>query len=155
MDRELYASTIVVDALEASSWERPRYEEWQRGGVTAVHVTCATWEGTRDALAEVGRWRRRIDENDDLIVLATSGADIRRAKSQAKTAVILGFQNASPVADDPALLYAFRSLGIRIMQLTYNAANGLGGSCYDDPDPGLSEHGRGAHPGDESSRYPR
>ncbi len=129
---------VSIDSLEYSIWSRERFEEWRRGGLDAVHVTCAIWEDQREAVREVTRMRRHIRDNSDILALATSGAEIRAAKSAGKTAVIIGFQNASPLEDDLDLVDAFHALGVRIIQLTYNIQNLVGGSCYEEKDGGVS-----------------
>lgn len=128
----------TIDSLEYSIWSRPRFEEWRRGGVDAVHVTCAIWEDQREAVREVTRMRRHIRENSDILALAQSGDDIVAAKAAGKTAVVIGFQNASPLEDDLDLVDAFHALGVRIIQLTYNIQNLVAGSCYEEKDGGVS-----------------
>jgi microsomal dipeptidase-like Zn-dependent dipeptidase len=55
--------------------------------------------------------------------------------------VLLGFQNTAPIEDDPRLLEVFWTLGIRVIQLTYNHQNAVGGSCFEPHDSGLSRFG--------------
>ena len=39
---------LIVDALEFSRPERPRFVEWREGGVGCVHVTLAGDDGAED-----------------------------------------------------------------------------------------------------------
>lgn len=133
---------VSVDALNSSRWDRSLFEEWRAGGLDCVHVTCAHWEDARATLDNLGAWYRRLRQNADILALATSGADIRSAAASGKTAVVLGFQNASPIEDDLDLVEVFHRLGVRIVQLTYNIQNLIGGSCYEPADSGLSRFGR-------------
>jgi membrane dipeptidase len=55
---------------------------------------------------------------------------------------LLGCQNSSPLNDRLRFVELFADLGVRVMQLTYNNQNGLGGSCYEESDSGLSRFGR-------------
>lgn len=138
----LHASLVVIDALQYSNWDRKALAQWREGGLTAVHVTCAIWEKPREAMANVMRWHRRAEEHHDLICIAESAGDVRLAKKAGRTAVILGFQNASPFEDDLDLVEVFRRLGVRISQLTYNCQNQAGGSCYEPADSGLTRYGK-------------
>jgi microsomal dipeptidase-like Zn-dependent dipeptidase len=142
MTDDLHKKLLVVDALQASDWRRDVLEELLAGGVSAVHVTLAFWESAREALAEVGRWNRRFNEHGDILIKALSGADIERAGAAGRLAVILGFQNASPIEDDIDLVEAFHDLGVRVMQLTYNNLNLVGAGHAEAVDPGLSLFGR-------------
>ena len=59
-----------------------------------------------------------------------------------RTAIVLGFQNASPFEQDLGLVEIFRDVGVRIVQLTYNTANHVGSSCYETADCGLTRFGK-------------
>ncbi len=131
---------LRIDGLQYSKWNRERLEELRRGGLTAVHVTLAIWEGARETLDLVGRWNQLIRDNSDILCPGTSGGDIEAAKRDEKTAIIFGFQNASPFEDDVALVEVFYQLGVRVVQLTYNIQNHVGGSCYEN-DSGLTRFG--------------
>jgi len=94
----------LVDAMQHSKPERARFEEWRRGGLGCVHVTLSIWEDARDTLKVIGKWNRLFEQNSDLIELAESVADIERISRAGRTAVIFGFQNASPFEDDIELV---------------------------------------------------
>ncbi len=142
MSREFHDNLIVIDALEYNNWDREVLEELHAGGITCVHVTCAVWENARGALKNICRWYRLLRENEDLIIPAYTGDDIKIAKNKGKTAIILGLQNSSPLESDLGLVEAFYRLGIRIIQLTYNNQNFIGCGCYEENDSGLSRFGR-------------
>ncbi|MGH6915571.1 MAG: membrane dipeptidase, partial [Geminicoccales bacterium] len=108
---------IVIDALEHSNWDRELFEELRTGGLTAVHVTLAIWEDCRTTLDTIGRWHHWFEEHGDIIVHARTAADIEAAKAAGKTGIVFGFQNASPLEDDIALVKVFHDLGVRIIQL--------------------------------------
>ncbi|MEM7113787.1 MAG: membrane dipeptidase [Chloroflexota bacterium] len=133
---------MLIDALQTSNWDREIFAELRTGGVDCIHVTCAVWEGARETLSQIHQWYRWEREHDDLIVLAASAAEIVSAKEGGKTAVILGFQNASPFEDDLGLVEVFYRLGVRIVQLTYNNYSLLGAGCYEPNDGGLTRYGK-------------
>jgi membrane dipeptidase len=138
----IHEDSVVIDTLQHSNWDRERFEQLREGGLTAVHVTLAIWENTRQALQNVAGWYRWLREHGDLIALVQSADDIERAKREGRTGVILGFQNCSPFEDDLAMVEIFHRLGIRIAQVTYNIQNHVGSSCYEPVDSGLSRFGR-------------
>ncbi len=142
MDQARYGDVIVIDALEYNNWDRALFEETREAGITCVHVTCASWEGTLPALENVGAWYPIFKEHEDLILHVERPSDVLRAKAEGKTGVILGFQNGSPLENNLSLVEAFHRLGVRIIQLTYNNQNAIGGGCYEANDPGLSRFGR-------------
>lgn len=132
---------LVVDGLQINHWDRKVVEELHAGGVTAVNATCAVWEGPEETLRGIGAWYQLAAENRDALTLATTTADIERAKTDGTVAVLLGFQNTSPFGDDYRLVEVFHRLGVRIAQLTYNIQNLVGGACYDPTDSGLTRFG--------------
>ncbi|MFF3494563.1 dipeptidase [Streptomyces sp. NPDC002795] len=133
---------VVVDGLQINNWDRKVLEELRAGGVTGVNATCAVWEGPTETTRAIADWYELARENDDIVVLAESVEQIRAAKAAGKVAVLLGFQNTSPFADDYRLVEVFHRLGVRIAQLTYNNQNLVGGACYDEEDSGLTAYGR-------------
>lgn len=138
----LHENATVVDGLQINNWDRAVLEELRAGGITGVNATCAVWEGTVETLRAVGDWYQLAAHNSDIMTLATTAEDIRRAKAEAKVAVLLGFQNTSPFGDDYRMVEVFARLGVRIAQLTYNIQNHVGGSCYEPQDSGLTRFGR-------------
>lgn len=133
---------IVIDGVQYSRWDRPLFEQWHKGGLTAVHVTITYWENTREALSNIGQWNRHFANHSDLIMPVRTSADIERAKKLGKVGVILGFQNCSPIEDDLSLVEIFHQLNVRFMQLTYNNQSLLASGCYEAVDSGLSRFGK-------------
>jgi microsomal dipeptidase-like Zn-dependent dipeptidase len=133
-------SVRVVDALQFGVWERSRFEDWRAANVGCVHITLAIWENARETLAVIGEWQRLFDAHGDLIAQAESVEDIERINAEGRTAVVFGFQNASPFEDDIELVQTFHKLGVRIVQLTYNIQNMVACGCWEDDDTGLSKH---------------
>ena len=140
--KRIYKDAFVIDGLNVSRWESPSvYESLDAGGVTAINATIAIWEGFRETLDNIARWPRRFAKHADTLVQATSVADIVQAKKNGRTAVIFGWQNASPIENDLDRLALFRALGVLIVQVTYNERNLLGNGCYERTDDGLSNFG--------------
>ena len=129
---------LLIDCLQASKPSRERFLEWREGRVGCVHVTLAIWENARETLSAIGRWNRMFVDHADLIALATRAEEIEAIAASGRTAVVLGFQNASPLEDDIDLVRIFHTLGVRIVQLTYNVQNHVGSGCWEDEDHGVS-----------------
>lgn len=138
----VHDEAILIDGLNICAWDRSIFEQYRKGGVTAVSCTTAVWENFRACMDNVGQWLRWYDEFGDLIVPVHGTVDIHRAKQQGKTGIILSWQNTSPLEDRLDYVRIFKALGVGIMQLTYNTQN-YAGSGYQEPgDGGLSGWGR-------------
>ncbi len=139
-----YRDAILIDGLVIARFSRALFEDMQRGGMTAANCTCSVWHDFRASMANIAQWKLWFDEHADLICPVFSARDIRRAKSQGRIGIILGWQNMSGIEDDLNNLVLFRDLGVRIMQLTYNTQNLVGSGCWESNDGGLSDFGRNA-----------
>src|SRR5260370_12085253 len=56
----------------------------------------------------------------------------------------MGFKGGEPIDDNLKMLSVYRELGVRIIQLTYNATNHIGSGYRVAEDKGLSGFGREA-----------
>lgn len=139
---ELHQDAVVFDGLIVANWSREVFEDMRRGGLTAANCTCSVWEGFHDTMANIGQWNRWFGDHGDLIFKARTTADIRTAKEQGKTAVVLGFQNTSAFEDRLDFIEIFKDAGVGIVQVTYNTQNLVGSGCYESTDSGLSDFGR-------------
>jgi len=133
---------MMIDGLQYSHWSREVFEQMREGGLSAVHVTIAYHELSRETLQNIGQWNRLFEMHSDLIIPVHSVADIEAAHAQNKVGIIFGFQNCSPIEDDIDLVAIFHQLGVRIMQLTYNNQSLLGAGCYEATDSGISRFGK-------------
>jgi membrane dipeptidase len=103
---------------------------FRAGGVTAQIAAIYVDDAYRAtalerALLMVAALHREIDENPDALLLATSAADIRRAKAEGKTALLLSFEGGEPLGQSLALLDIFYRLGLRMISLTHSRRNAL------------------------------
>ena len=140
---ELHRNAIVVDGLVISKWSREVFEDMHSGGITAVNCTCSVWEGLHDTLVNVAQWKSWFNEHADILLPVHTTTDIEKAKRENRVGIILGWQNTSGIEDRLALVSVFKSLGVGVMQLTYNTQNLVGSGCYETNDSGLSDYGRG------------
>ena len=131
----------------AGQYELPLLEQ---GGVTALCASIYLHEQQLDAALEtalemVAILHRTFDANPDRCLLATSVADIRRAKAEAKVAYILTMEGAEPIGRRIDLLDIFWRLGLRMTTLTHSRRNLLAdGTQQDIAIGGLTTLGRQA-----------
>jgi membrane dipeptidase len=138
----LHESAVVIDALHTCNWSREIFEELRAGGYTAVNAANVLWENFRAGIDEVANWQRRFAENADLIRPVRRLSDIAAAKTEGRTGIIMGWQNTSPIEDRLDYLEIFKTLGVGIMQLTYNTQNYSGAGYLEAVDSGLTGFGR-------------
>ncbi len=133
---------MLIDALQCGEFDREAFEALHRGGYTCVTPTLGFWEGTLDSMDAIGHWRDMERENSDLIRIVYTAEDIRQCEKDGKVGMLLGYQNTNLLEDRIRFVELFADMGVRVLQLTYNNQNELGGSCYEDEDSGLSRFGR-------------
>ena len=110
---KLHEDLIVIDGLIVSNWSAEVFQDMRKGGLTAANCTCCVWEGFAETMNNIARWNGWFREHDDLIVKARTAADIRKAKEDGRTAIILGFQNTSAFEDKLGAVQLFKDVGRR------------------------------------------
>lgn len=138
----LHADSIVIDGLIISNWGEHVFRAMRQGGITAANCTCSVWEDFPTSMRAIAEWKQWFRHHSDLILQVYTSADITRAKHEAKTGIILGWQNTTGFGDHLPLVQVFHELGLRVVQLTYNTANTVGNGCYESHDGGLTDFGR-------------
>jgi membrane dipeptidase len=111
----------------AGQYELPLLEQ---GGVTAQCVSIFLRDDQLDhaletALEMVAALHRAVESNPDRCLLATSVADIRRAKQESKVAYVLTMEGAEPIGRRIDLIDVFWRLGLRMTTLTHSRRNQL------------------------------
>ncbi len=139
-----FKNQIIIDGLQYCNWNRKLLEDALSGGLTAIHNTIVYWENTRESFEKISQLKKLIKDNEDIICLALKTDDILKAKKLNKIAMIFGFQNSAPIANDIYLVEKFFNEGLRFMQLTYNNQTALGGGCFEINDSGVSRFGAAA-----------
>ena len=84
----------------------------------------------------------QLAENSGRIALCRSGAEADAAVAAGKTAAFLSVEGADLLDCGIGQLQTAAGWGVRLVNMVWNHANVLGGSCADDPDRGLSPQGR-------------
>jgi membrane dipeptidase len=143
---ELYKGAIVADSLccpfiDQETLPSPQVVAVVRqSGITAVNCTVSdrNFEGTVKNLAGL---EALVEKYPDAFGIIRKHSDIARAKRDNKVGIIPGFQYTSFLEDDPEHIETFRSLGVRIMQITYNNRNAFGDGSLEPGNAGLSNAG--------------
>src|SRR5205823_840091 len=133
---------LIIDCLQYCNWSEAIFRDMREGGVTAIHATICYHEGFRETVANIASWNWHFERFPELILQARSGADVHRAASEGRTAILFGAQNPSCIEDDIGLIEILHALGLRFMQLTYNNQSLLATGCYESEDRGLTRMGR-------------
>ncbi|MGO1297150.1 MAG: dipeptidase [Vibrio sp.] len=137
---DLHDDAIVIDGLVIAKWQRELFEDMRKGGITAANCTVSVWEGFQNTVDNIVAMNALLDENSDLVLKVRHTDDIRRAKQQGKTGVMMGFQNAHAFEDQLGYVQIFKDLGVGVVQMCYNTQNLVGTGCYE-RDGGLSGFG--------------
>jgi len=93
-----------------------------------------------ETLSFLAAWQGFCARNADLFCVVDTAADLDRAKSAGKCAVMMGVQNSEHFRS-AADVKSFHQLGQRSSQLTYNSQNLLGSGSTDRVDGGVSDYG--------------
>ncbi|MFC8342761.1 dipeptidase [Streptomyces sp. NPDC057280] len=120
--------------------------EARASGLTAVNITLGYVMGDltpyEHTLHEIDVWDAVVARHPDDLLKVTGVADLHTAHRDGRIGVIYGFQNAEAVGDDAGRVAVFAHRGVRVVQLTYNQANRLGGGSMAPADTPLTAFGR-------------
>ena len=109
----------------------------KQGGVTAQIFACFVpvdqyrRGATRHALQRIDTFYQALEAYPKDLMLATTAADIRKAKRAGKVAGILGLEGAEPIDDSIELLRSFYRLGVRNLGLTWNFRNDVADGVFE------------------------
>jgi membrane dipeptidase len=114
-----------------------------------IDVICATVapvgngpDRFAQATEGIAGYDQLIAEHPNLLAKIRSVADIRAARDAGKLGLIYNFQDSTPIETDVDRVDTFATLGLRVMQLTYNKRNLAGDGCLERANGGLSDFGR-------------
>src|ERR1700755_1748867 len=98
---------------------------------------------SRRALDLIDASYRMVEKYPRDLTLATSTADILRAKREGKVGVLMGIEGGHAIENSLAALREFYRLGVRYMTLTHNNTNEWADACCDEArHNGLSDFGK-------------
>ncbi len=104
----------------------------------AVSPNC----GFSEAIEMTASTRGLVDVLSPELQVICSAEDMRKVHAAGAHGVLMNLQNADAFGDNLDNIELFYNLGIRVVQLTYNRSNLVGGGCTDADDAGLSYFGR-------------
>jgi len=137
---DLHGQSIVIDAV-CPLLNAPQYIDWYRaGGVTALAPTVGSTGNTANTLRRLAPWVRLLRERADLALIRRAD-DIETVKRDGRLGVYFHLQGTDPIEDNLDLIDVYKSLGVGIIQLTYNVRNRVGDGCEEPVDGGLSRFG--------------
>lgn len=149
----IHTRALIIDGRDPSflTWRQvgdPKTGYWdalRASGLTAV-LTDVPWidDDFKDACVNLGAWHDRVAANSDRALIVRTVEDIRRAKREGKTGIILTSQTPTPIEDDIRLLRPLYELGLRAIQMAYQRRNLLAEGCGEANDGGVSNFGRDA-----------
>lgn len=121
------------------------WKDLRASGLNAVNVTLGYVAGPADpfesTIADIAHWDRLVRANPDKLMHVYASADIIEAKRTGRVGLIYGCQNSVQVGSKAERVDTYADLGLRVLQLTYNPANDLGGGSLAG-DKGLTDFGR-------------
>jgi membrane dipeptidase len=138
---DLHSNAIIIDGLIIAKWSRALFEDMRKGGLTAANCTVSVWEDFQGTIDNIVMVNKLMRDSADLVRQVHTTEDIRQAKREGRTGIILGFQNAHAFEDQLGYVEIFKRLGVGIVQMCYNTQNLIGTGCYE-RDGGLSGFGR-------------
>ena len=117
---KLHDTSMVIDGCQSSEFISGYFHTVKDSGVTAAIVTIAWKQNCHETMAIISQWRKKIQENSNVALFAETVDCITQAKRDKKVAYLFEFQNTLPLEGDVELLDVYSSLGVKIIQLTYN-----------------------------------
>ncbi len=109
---------------------RTSIERMKQGGLTAEFFSLYVkpWYVThggaaRRTLDMIDSVYRAVERHPNDLMMATTVADIRRAKQQGKVACLMGIEGGHAIENSLATLREFHRLGVRYITLTWNNTN--------------------------------
>jgi membrane dipeptidase len=96
----------------------------------------------KSAAQAVANWDRMIAANAPILAKIERAADIGLAVDGGKIGIIYNFQDTTMLEGDAANVDTFATLGVKVIQLTYNKRNLAGDGCLERANAGISDFGR-------------
>lgn len=151
-----YRDAIVIDGLggpgdltmePGKPLTDAHIKDVHESGLTAVLLTVGP-VGTappdsafKDTVRDMLLTERGIARRPKTFASVRTGADITAAKKAKRTGLIYGVQDGVAFETDLSLLEDLHTLGLRVVQPTYNRRNLLGDGCMEPANAGLSRTG--------------
>lgn len=133
-------SAVDMPVRMAVEGRFPEFERcWKDSGITAGNRQTGG-DSVEEAFEYFALAQAQFDQLPWLIK-ATKVEDIRRAKAEGKCAGFVSMQNTLDIGTNLDRLNQYYDMGMRMIQLTYNSVNFVGGGCTDRVDCGVTDFG--------------
>jgi membrane dipeptidase len=120
--------------------EFPAFQEcWDASGITAGNRQTGG-NSTEEAFSWFALNQAQFD-NLPWLIKATKAEHIRQAKREGRHAGFVSTQNTVALGQSLDAINQYYELGMRMIQLTYNSVNFVGGGCTDRVDCGVTDYG--------------
>ena len=132
---ELYRKVFILDGNVLGAIGFPISDYYPAGvtkrivgsGVNVVKSTLGGAQGNfEEAVAAIANAELLMEKQPEAFFKVQRATDFDRAKNEGKLGVIYSFESPNMLEDKIDRVALFRSLGVRVMQLTYNHRTGLG-----------------------------
>lgn len=147
--RALYANAVVIDCNVYPPFSDPmtkaQVNALKASGLSAAKASIGGFaNGYEHTMLELRGMSRIIGRYPTDFMQIRSAADIRRTKNTGKLGVIFSFEGVECLQAGTARIEEFASLGVKVMQLSYNLQSPFGAGVLADASLGLTELGREA-----------
>lgn len=133
-------SAVKMPVREAIQGNFPDFKDvWDDSGITAGNRQVGG-ESPGEDLAGFATNQAQFD-NLPWLIKAIHAEDFRRAKREGMHAGFVSTQNTLQFGNDLDRINQSWDLGMRMIQLTYNSVNFVGGGCTDRVDCGVTDFG--------------
>lgn len=140
--RQFHENTCVIDLVSPLIAKEQYISSYSKGGVNIIGATLAVNDDCLKTMCTISEWLVRFRRLSSEITHVLHIQDINRAIEQNKVGIIFHFQNSTPLDDKIELVEIYYTLGVRVMQLTYNRKNAFGCGCEEEIDTGLTVEGQ-------------
>ena len=96
----------------------------------------------RTCVAGIAYMDRIIENNPSFLMKIQKGEDLAVARRSRRLGIFYTFADSTGLEGDASRVQLFQTLGLRMMQLTYNRRNLAGDGCLEKANAGLSDFGR-------------
>lgn len=144
--RRIHSTSFVFDACipPMGFWREPAIEiqAITDGGVSGANVTCAQPKhGFRRAVETIRQLGKVAEQFPDKVRICRSARELEAASGDGLLGLVIHFQEPKPIEENLDYVGTFYELGLRVLQLTYDAQGWLGTGCAERHDTGLSYFG--------------
>ena len=138
---------------DKNAWTHTDLAKMKSGGITgsffSIYVdgdlaekpTVSGGGALRRAIDLIDVTYRQVERHPDDLLLATSAADVRRAKREEKVAILMGVEGGHAIENSLSALRVLYRLGCRYMTLTHTNSNEWADSAGFSGPPPVRHHG--------------